>query len=257
MDARNLSSEIADPIGNLGAAFYFSPASAAQADAIGIGLGGLYALGRGGVMGEVDAARIDEVFFFFKSSMIRSMAESGLRSVDGPTAAAAALRGAADFGRERFAEVDEAILAAFVEAARALSATLPASRWPLVDGYLAMPRPEGLAAEAYFWVVLLRELRFAVHADAVRAAGMSAANACQTDSLEVSFELHGFGDEDRVELTDELLATRARVDTATDEAMAALLEPLSDEQRDALNLGTFTMLACHAAKSAREAEAKA
>ena len=49
MDAAALSSELAEPIGSLGAAFYFSPAAAARAESIGIGLGALYALGRGGV----------------------------------------------------------------------------------------------------------------------------------------------------------------------------------------------------------------
>ena len=255
MDAAALSTELAEPIGSLGAAFYFSPASAARAESIGIGLGALYAPGRGGVMGPVDAERIEEVFFFFKPPMIRAMAGSGLRSVDGPTAAAASLGAAGDYAAERFAEVDDDILVDFAEAARALSATLPSGRWPLVDGYLAMARPEGVAAEAYYWVIVLRELRGGVHTEVVKAAGMSAATACQTDALDVAFSLHGFDDEDRVELTEELRARRAAIDAATDEAMATLLEPLSDAQRDALNRGAITMLACHAAKAAREAEA--
>ena len=107
---------------------------------------------------------------------------------------------------------------------------LPTGRWPLVDGYRAQPTPGGTAASAYRGAVLLRELRGGIHREAVEAAGLSAAVACQFDRGDDYYRLHGFGDEDRVPGTPETLATRVGAEQATDAAVAELLAVLDEER---------------------------
>ena len=88
--------------------------------------------------------------------------------------------------------------------------------------------------EAYYWSIVLRELRGGVHTEAVVDVGLTAAEACQLDHGGLSFALHGYRDEDRAEETDELVATRLAAETDTSKRMAVLLETLDDTQRQAL-----------------------
>ena len=68
--------------------------------------------------------------------------------------------------------------------------------------------------------------------------GLTAAQACQLDKGGEAFELHGYGDDDRSEVTPELIAAREAAERDTSARMAALLEPLTDTQRAALLEGT-------------------
>jgi hypothetical protein len=93
---------------------------------------------------------------------------------------------------------------------------------------------------------MLRELRGGVHLDAVVAAGLTPAVACQFDRGDDYYALHGFGDEDRVPETPELLATRAAAEEATDLAMADLLAGLDSGQRADLAAGAGSLSAATA-----------
>ena len=97
--------------------------------------------------------------------------------------------------------------------------------------------------EAYYWSIVLRELRGGVHTDAVVAASLSAAEACQLDHGGMSFGLHGYGDDDRTEETEELVARRGAVEVDTSKRMAALLEVLdtSSARRWPTGPSPFTM----------------
>ena len=242
MDASQLTATIADSIGKMGAAHYFSPESAAAGEAAGLDLGALYAAGRGGVMGDKSPEVIEEAFFFFKPPLVASMVR-GAEGIATPSQAAdAAFVGAAAFGTARLSELDPQVRDAFLEAARQAVANAPRGRWPLFDGHAARANSSDPAAEAFLLIMALRELRGGVHTEAIQMQGLSAATACQLDSNPISFELHGFIDEDRVEVTDELIAKRRAAEEATDAEMIAILSGLSDAQREALAAGVSAMV---------------
>ena len=64
---------MAEPIGTVGMTFYFGAESAAEGEKLGLDVLGLYCAGRGGVVGEVEPAEVDEVFYFFKPGLISGM----------------------------------------------------------------------------------------------------------------------------------------------------------------------------------------
>jgi hypothetical protein len=55
------------------------------------------------------------------------------------------------------------------------------------------------------------------------------------------FALHGYGDEDRAEETEELVATRLAAEVETSNRMGALLEVLDGAQRAALAQGAIAL----------------
>ena len=120
-------------------------------------------------------------------------------------------------------------------------------RWPLVDGYLACAVPSDPVNRAYFYAVVLRELRGGVHTDAVKAEGLDPAAACQLDRPGMDyFRMHGFSEEDLVEPTAELTAKKAAAEEATNARMAELFAPLSPAQRQAIVDGTNALAAAMA-----------
>jgi hypothetical protein len=243
MDATALADHIAPPISKIGMAYYFSPQAKVRAEAMGTNAYVLYAAGRGGVLGDVEPAEVERAFHFFSDGMILSMIEEG-RTVATPAEAAHAhLDVATEFARASLEGIPETVLRTFCDAAAALARSLPTGRWPLVDGYLALETPSDPDTEGYYWAIVLRELRCSVHIDATIAAGLSAAQSCQLDQSETAFALHGYGDGDRSEETDELIAARRTAERETTARMAELLEVLCVDQRLALGHGVDAMAA--------------
>lgn len=241
MNATTAASTIAGPIGNLGAGFYFSPQSVARGEAIGLDVVSLYGAGRASVLGGVDAEAADAIFYFFKPGMVAAVVTRGRSLASEDTIAAAHLGAADDYAESTFADVDSTTLAAFTDAVDALAATVPSGSWPLFDGYRSAPAPTTAAARAYRAAILLRELRGDVHTDAVKACGLAPAIACQFD-LD-NFKLHGFSDDDIVELSPEIEAQKADAEAATTAKMAALLAALSQTQLEAIVTGTNALAA--------------
>lgn len=241
MDARTLADTLADPIGVIGMSYYFSPQAIAIGETIELDVVTFYGAGRGGVLGDVEPTEVDEVFYFFNPGMIAGLIK---KSQGGPARSvivAKHLEAAAAFAHVTFGGIDAGVLRSFSDAATALFDTLPSGQWPLVDGYLALGTPEDVISRAYYSAVVIRELRGGVHTDAVKAAGMSAVEACQLDREGAYFTLHGYGDDQRVEETDALKARRLEVEENTSASMASLLEALPDAERTALAEGATAM----------------
>jgi hypothetical protein len=242
MEPTVTAATIADPLGTVaGATFYFSPQSVARASAVGLDVVTLYAAGRGAVLGDVPAREVDDVFFFFKPGMITGLVEAARTAVDVPTVLAAHLAAADDFALATFGGVDTAVMGAFDAAAAAVVDDLATGAWPLVDGYRAAPMPAAPVTAAFRWAILVRELRGGVHRDAVVAAGLTGAVACQFDRGDDYYRLHGFGDEDLVEGTPAVLAARDAAETSTDEQVGQLLSVLDVAGLDALVAGAQAM----------------
>jgi hypothetical protein len=241
MDTLELADTIADPIGTVGMSFYFSPQAVARGEGLELDVVTFYAGGRGGVLGDIDALEVDRIFYFFKTGLIASMVERARVGADRQETVATHLDAANDYAGATFGGIPLDTLQAFSTAAKALADTLPNGRWPLVDGYLAQPVPADPVHAAYYWSIVLRELRGGVHTDAVIAAGLSGAEACQLDHAGSFFALHGYGDEDRTDETEELVVTRLAVEVETSTRIAALLEVLDEGQRAALERGAIAL----------------
>ena len=241
MDTLELADTIAEPLGTVGMSFYFSPQAVAQGEGIELDVITFYAGGRGGVLGDIDAVEVDRIFYFFKSGLVATMVEKARVAADREETVATHMHAANDYADATFGGIPEAVLRTFSAAARTLAGSLPAGRWPIVDGYLALPVPADPVHEAYYWSIVLRELRGGVHTDAVVDAGLTGSEACQLDHGGASFALHGYGDDDRAEETDELVARRQAVEVETSNRMAGLLEALDGSQREALAAGAVAM----------------
>ena len=243
MDATTASSIIAGPLGDVAGNFNFSQQAIARSEAIGLDAVSLYAAGRASMLGGVDPETADAIFYFFKPGLIAALVNQG-RSVASEDAIAAAHLGSADdYAEATFAAVDSATLVAFTDAVGALAATVPAGCWPFFDGYRSAPAAPTAAARAYRAAILLRELRFGVHTEAVKAAGLSPATACQLNRDLDNFKRHGFTEEDMVEYTPEIEAQKAAAEAATATQMAALFAPLTQTQLEAIVAGTNALVA--------------
>src|SRR5580704_1114567 len=141
METLELADTIADPIGTVGMSFYFSPQAVARGEGIEMDVITFYAGGRGGVLGDIDAVEVDRIFYFFKTGLVASMVEKARVGADPDTTVTTHLDAANDYADATFGGIPTDVLRSFSTAARTLAATLPAGRWPLVDGYLARPVP--------------------------------------------------------------------------------------------------------------------
>mgnify|MGYP003326754013 FL=1 len=238
MDARDAAVATGGPLGGVGAGFYFSPQAVSRAPECGLDVIGLYACGRGGVLGDVSADEVDRVFAFFKPGMIAGMVSAGRAQATGDVLAVH-VASAVDYARATFGGIDPAVLDGFSAAAAAVVGALPTGRWPLVDGYRALPVPADPVAAAYWWAVLLREVRGGVHTEVVAESELSFAAACQFDRGDDYYRLHGFTDEDRVPETEAALAARKEIEEETEDRMAALFDVLDAAGLAALVAGAL------------------
>jgi len=243
MNALDCTTALAEPIGVIGMSFYFSPQAIAIGETIELDVVTFYAGGRGGVLGDIDAVEVDEAFFFFKDGMVAAMMEKARTGAPRDLTVTKHLEASAAFANATFGGIDPSVLDAFSSAASALVGTLPTGSWPIVDGYRSLPVPSGSAAEAYYFAVILREVRGGVHTDAIKAEGLSDVEAVQLYADGSMLGLHGYGEDDTVTVTPELVARRAAAEDDTDARMAGLLAVLSDDQRAALVAGSDAMFA--------------
>lgn len=241
MDTTQCAQELAEPMGTVGMMYYFDKGTSAAGKEIDLDVVSFYALGRGGVLGDIPAEDVDDIFFFFKTGAIAAMYGGGRAKQTAEVGARAHLAAAEDYARRTFGAVPTATLEAFNAAADALVKTLPSGRWPIYDGYRQFDMPNDVVATAMRNAILLRELRGGVHTDAVKDAGLTSAEACFLDRDGVYFALHGFQDDDKPEVTDELRQRRLHAESDTTARMAALLGALSDDQRAALVAGATAM----------------
>lgn len=241
MNSTELAQAVATPLGTVGMSFYFDGGTVERGKAIDLDVVSFYALGRGGVLRGKSPDEIGNIFFFFRDGAIASMVRHGLKTQTLDVAAPAHLLAADGFAHRTFGALPLDTLRAFNAAAAQLVASAPHSRWPIFDGYREAGVTGDVIADAYRYSMMLRELRGGVHTDAVIDAGLTAAEACATDQGGVFFALHGFQDEDRPDITDELLERRAAAEADTTLRMAELMEVLSDAQREALHDGAVAM----------------
>ena len=241
MDSTLSAQQLADPMGTVGMMYYFDKGTVAAGKEIDLDVVSFYALGRGGVLGDIPAEEVDDIFFFFKTGAITAMYGGGRAKQTAEVGARAHLAAADDYARRTFGAIPTETLEAFNAAAAALIATLPSGRWPIFDGYRTFDFPSDVVAIAMRNAILLRELRGGVHTDAVKDAGLTPAEACFLDRDGAYFALHGFQDDDKPAVSDELRERRENAEADTTTRMATLLDAISAAEREALVAGATAM----------------
>ncbi len=240
MEALDLAERLAEPVGTLGASFYFDAGTRARAHELGLNSLQFYGLGRAGVMGDVDAARVVSTFAFFSPTAIDTIWSQAKLVADPVATAEEYLRAAYAFADRTFGALDANVLVAVAGAVRRVVDATARGRWALVDGYRQYPVPENPVHGAYLAAILLRELRGGVHTDAVGEVGLDGATACYLESV-TYFNWHGFTDAEAPEVTDELRQRRVRAEALTNEKMAEHFNVLGDAAREGLADGVFQM----------------
>ena len=239
MDHTSLVSHLAEPMQNVGQAFYFTPETQAIGEAIGLSdITLFYGLGRGGIMGDVDAGTVADAFYWFKPDVVEMLWNAGTSAVSASEAAAAHLAAAHAFGRAAFADTPE--LQAFVVAAAKVADAVDGFPAPLFSGYRAVPLPEDAPAAAMQLAVEMRELRGDAFVAAARELDLAPAIGHYITSPD-NFALFGYSEQDVPLITEEDRARRHACEIRCEELLHPAFEVLTDEEILAFAAGAELM----------------
>lgn len=228
MDTTTLVRTISPTINGAGASFMFDAGTMAAGEPLGLDGLSMYVLGRGGVLGDVDADVVAASFAVFNPVALRMMWD-GARSKASPADASAAYNEAcAAFGRARLDGIDG--LDAYVAAVGAVIAGASAVGMPLFAGWRAQPLAEDLPGRAMQLTNVLREHRGSAHVCAIAAAGLTGAQAHFLSKGESQMRMMGWDEPwpDVSGLEDRL----AEAETDTDEMVGAAFAVLDDATAD-------------------------
>jgi hypothetical protein len=237
MQPLDVMSAIAKQTGDIGASFYFDPATVARSKELGLDGYRFYFLGRGGVLGDVDSAVIHSAFGYFHPKVISRMWDSARKRMEPRYAAQAFIECGHAFGRRVFGDVDG--LEAYVAAAAQVIGAVDGGAMALFAGVRAEPLPDDPPAAAIHQAMVLREMRGSAHLAAITAVGLPTSIAHAIKRPE-DVELFGWGDEPPV-VTDDDRRLHVRAEDLTNEALSPAFRTLNEQQAEALISGTDAM----------------
>jgi hypothetical protein len=224
------------PTGDLGAAFYFHPDTIARGKELGLDGFRFYFLGRGGVLGDVDAAVVRSAFGYFEHGLIDKMWTSAKERMPARDAAAAYEECCHHFGRAKFDGIDG--LDEYVSAATAVIDAADGGALTLFVAIRTMPVPDDAPAAAAHQAMVLRELRGSAHLAAVAAVGLTTAVA---HAIKRPDDVATFGYGEPPTVTDADRAALDRAEQITDDILLPAFSVLDEEQAEALVAGTNAM----------------
>lgn len=217
-----------DAIGSIGAAFYFAPSTVTTGKEHGLDGFRFYFLGRGGVLGDVEANVVASAFGYFNPDLVAKMWNSAKEKVAPRDAARLYIQCAHDFAREKLADVDG--LDALADALAKVNEAVDPAGLALYSGVAAEPVPDDDAARAFHLCMVLREARGSAHLLAVRAAGLSPRAAHQVKRPD---DVATFGWEP-LTLSDDDTARWQHAEDLTDQIMEPAFAVLDDAERRAV-----------------------
>jgi hypothetical protein len=234
MTPEELIADACPKIRDLGWAFYFAPETIARGAELGLDGLRFYVLGRGGVLGDVEAPVIHSAFGYFEPSLVEKMWTSAKEKVEPRVAARAFMECGAEFGRTRLAAVSD--LDAFCAAAGAVNDAADPVGLALYSGIRCEPLAGDLPARAMQLVTVLREFRGSAHLIAVRAAGLDAKTA-HFIRRPSDVGMFGWNDADAPNISEAEVARLADADDITDRLVLPAYSVLDEAGRDALVSG--------------------
>ena len=235
--SEQIAADAGAKLGQIGSAFYFDPNTLATGKELGLDGFRFYALGRGGVLGDVDAVIVQSAFGFFHGDLVAKIWNSAREIMNPREAGTAYLACAADFGRDKFADLEG--LDGFCEAAEAIIANVDPAGLALYAGVAAVPRCDDLPGRAQQLATVLREYRGSVHLAAVVAEGLEMARAHFIKRPE-NYQMLGFTD-DPSPATEAELAAHAAAEARTNVVCGAALSCLTDGQATAFMVDVNAM----------------
>lgn len=238
MTPDELVTTVCPTIGTFGAAYYFAPATLARGRALGLDGFRFYFLGRGGVLGDVEAPVVASAFGYFEPSLVRAVWDSARAKAEPRHAGREHLAAAHEFGRDHFSAVAQ--LEGFCAAAEAVVAAADPAGLALFAGVAAEPLPEDPPARAMQLLAVLRELRGSAHLLSVVACGLSprVAHFLRRPN---DFTRFGWSDDDVPTVTKRDRERLADSERLTDRLVRGPYSVLDDEGQAALVAGLERM----------------
>lgn len=217
------------PVNRAGSVFMFAPETLARGKEIGLDGFRFYILGRGGVMGDVQASVVESAFGYFAGPLIAKMWDSAKERVAPADAAAAYMQCNAELGRARLGDVPG--LEAYCAAVEQIVAATRLAGLPLFAGMAAAEVPQDLPAKAMHLTEVLRELRGSVHLLAIASVGLDNAVA---HAIRRPDDVASFGYDPAPQITDDDRAKLAAADELTDQLLVEAFGQLDDSAAKAL-----------------------
>jgi hypothetical protein len=227
-------------IAEYGWSYYFEPTTIARGEKLGLDPFAFYFLGRGGVLGDVEASVVQSAFGYFNPAVLAAMWDAGRAKVAPSTAGREYFEAAHDFARARLAGLGE--LDRFVDAA---STVVTAARRDVagLTQFVAaseVPVPSDAPAAALHQVAVLREFRGSAHLVAVVACGLATRTAHFIRRPEM-YATFGWPEDDHPNVTDADTTALATADAMTDRLVAPAYASLDDNGASALLAGLRAM----------------
>ncbi len=235
-----LIASVSPGIATAGWAFYFIPETLERGRGIGLDGFRFYFLGRGGVLGDVEAPVVASAFGYFEPGLVEHMWNTGRERVEPREAGKAYLECAHEMGRARLPDADPR-LGAYCDAAQAVVEAAEPAGLALFAGVLGEPLPEDVAARAVHLTVALRELRGSAHLLAVRASGLSPRVAHFLRRPD-DFAMFGWKEGDVPQVGDDERRRLATADTLTDELVRPAFGVLDEKGAAALVEGVRALV---------------
>lgn len=223
--------EVSPQINNLGGRFMLHPETLKIGSEAGYPNGfAWYVVGRGGVLGDVDAEVVVAAFAYFNPRIVRKMWEAGL-AVEGARAAGSRYAQAcAQWGRQRLQDVDGCDRLA--ELAERLVNSVDVAGLPLFAGWRSEPLPTDSPGRAYQLLHVMREWRGSVHIVAVLSGGITPLQALlASDDGSAHAKVFGWGDD--LSNATHLKEIKIGIELLTDKLMLSAYEnALNAAERD-------------------------
>ncbi len=234
MTTDELMAQVCPLIGDNGWAYYFTPETRARGKELGLDLFGFYFLGRGGVLGDVEAEVVVSAFGYFNPEVVHTMWDSAKLVLAPREAARAHFACAADHGRSRLAGVEG--LEEFCHAAGAVNDAADYVGMALYAGFRAEPLVDDAAGRAMQLTAVLREFRGGAHLVAVRASGLGARTAHYASSPD-QHTVFGWAEDDEPVIGTDEREAMAAAESLTDDLVRPAYAVLTPSEAEALLAG--------------------
>lgn len=244
MTPLELAAKCAPLIATAGSSFYFHP------DTLAVGkqhdLGGMrfYVLGRGGVLGDVEAQVVGSAFGYFNPELIDKLWTTSKQRLAPREAARLFLGCNVDLGRAKLGEIDAGVLERFCDAADAVNDAIDPAGLALYAGIDSEPKPDDPPARALHLSACLREARGSAHLAAIVTLGLDPVIAHYIRRPDF-YEAFGWSEPPTVHPDHHELLER--VDRATDDMMARPFSVIDPAGADAMLSGLTEIRAALAA----------
>ncbi len=220
---------------DIGGPFYFSKSTLAAGKERGLDGMRWYVLGRGGVLGDVEAPVIQSAFGYFSPAVIDKLWNSAREQVAPREAGTAYMECCAEIGRERLGDVDPATVGAYNEAAAAVIAAADPAAYALFAGIAAEPLADDAPGKAMQQMAVLRELRGGAHLVALLASGLTPR---QAHAVKRPDDVATFGWDGPGPMPEDAAERHVAADALTTQLLVPAYSVLDDDGAAAFEAGT-------------------